>query len=282
MMLIGNLRDSLPGKAGKILTCTDDIEEAWKNQDLRQFPFNLLHGETKALASMVTSEYDDLDQEIDRRSSIYEQVLNLQHRIRMSIEFVVSSKVFESVERQFRRIDAVLPARNYALHDLLSELNSDRIGLTIRKRLDAANQKFDRQEYQAATQECCQAGEALFALFREVLTRCGCSEIPNSIGPSLSHIRTWLADSANKDGQGFCLAPRGRIEWLLLSLFESLHYLRNAVSHPLEVESGLPKWQSQRRELFSEKPDYARLGLCLALQIAIELQALLDHQEIST
>jgi hypothetical protein len=50
----------------------------------------------------------------------------------------------------------------------------------------------------------------------------------------------------------------------------------------LEVESGLPQWQSQRRELFNEKPDYARLGLCLVLQIAIELQGLLDHQEIST
>lgn len=282
MMLIGNLRDSLPGKVGKVLTCMDEIEKSWENQDLGQFPFNLLHSEVNALASLATSEYDNLDQEIDRRSSIYEQVLNLQHRLRMSIEFVVSSKVFESVERQFRRIDAVLPPRNYALRDLLSELNSSRIGLTIRKRLDAANQKFDRQEYQATLQECGQAGEALFPLFREVLAHCGCSEIPSSIGPSLSHIRAWLANSANRDGQGLCFAPRGRIEWLLLSLFESLHYLRNAVFHPLEVESGLPQWQSQRRELFSEKPDYARLGLCLVLQIAIELQALLDHQEIST
>lgn len=282
MILISNLRDSLPGKVGKVLTCMDEIEKCWENQDLGQFPFNLLHSEVKAVASFATSEYDDLDQEIDRRSSIYEQVLNLQHRLCMSIEFVVSSKVFESVERQLRRIDAVLPPKNYALRDLLSELNSGRIGPTIRKRLDVAIQKFDRQEYQAALQECGQAGEALFPLFREVLAHWGCSEIPSSIGPSLSHIRTWLANSVNRDGQGLCFAPRGRIEWLLLSLFESLHYLRNAVSHPLEVESGLPQWQSQRRELFSEKPDYARLGLCLILQIAIELQALLDHQEIST
>ena len=70
MMLIGNLRDSLPGKVGKVLTCMDEIEKSWENQDLGQFPFNLLHGEIKALASLATSEYDDLDQEIDRRSGL--------------------------------------------------------------------------------------------------------------------------------------------------------------------------------------------------------------------
>lgn len=271
MILIGSLRDSLPGKVGKILTCTDDIQEAWENQDLEQFPFNLLHGEVKALSSMVTSEYDDLEHVVDRRSSIYEQVLDLQHRLRMSIEFVVSSKVFESVEGQLRRIVAVLPPKNYAMRDLLSELDSDRISFAIRKRLDLATQKFDHQEYQAALQECGQAGEALFALYKDLLSQCGCSEIPGNMGSALPRIRAWLADSENKDGQGVCFAPRGRMEWFLLSLFESLHYLRNAASHPLEVESGLPKWQSRHRELFTEKPHHARLGLCLALQIAVEL-----------
>lgn len=278
MILIGILRDSLPGKVGKILTCMDEIEKSWDNQDLEQFPFNLLHGEVKALASMVTSEYGDLDHEVDRRSSIYEQVLDLQHRLRMSIEFVVSSRVFESVERQFRRIDAVLPPRNYAMRDLLSELNSARIGPAVRRRLDLASEKFDHQEYQATLQECGQAGEALFALYKEYIAKCGCSGIPTNIGSALARIRKWLEDPESKDSQGACFAPRGRIEWFLLSLFESLHYLRNTASHPLEVESGLPKWQSQRRDLFTEKPDHARLGLCLAFQIALELQALLDYQ----
>ena len=50
----------------------------------------------------------------------------------------------------------------------------------------------------------------------------------------------------------------------------------------IEVEERLPEWQRQRREFFIEKCEYARLGLCLSFQIALELQALLDRQGNST
>lgn len=281
IMVITNLRDSLPGKVGKILTCVDEIEQAWENQDLDQFPFNLLYGEIKALANMVASEYDDPDHEIDRRSSAYEQVLNLQHRLRMSIEFIVSSKVYESVERLFHRIDTVLPTKNYAMRDLLSELNTAQISASVRTRLEQAVTKFDHQEYQTVLQECGRAGEALFTLYKEYIVNCGCDGIPSKVGPALEKIRSWLQNSESKDPQGLSLAIRSRIEWLLLYAFEMLHYLRNAASHALEVENNLPKWQSQHRELFTVKPYYARLGLCLTFQIALELQALLEHQDVA-
>lgn len=282
MALISSMRDNLPGKAGGILTCMDEITNAWENQDLGQFPFNLLHGEVNALADSVRGEYDDLNQVVDRRSFVYEQVIGLQHRLRMSIEFVVSSKIFESVERRFQRIDEMLPTRNYAMRDLLLELRGAQIGLPIKKRLETAIHRFDRQEYEAALQECGQAGEALFSLYKAYLARFGCGGVPRNMGLAMGRIRRWLEDGEGRDRQGHSLAPRSRLEWFLLSLFESLHYLRNAASHPLEAEKGLPTWQSWRREPFPEKPEYARLGLCLSFQIALELQALLDHEVGST
>lgn len=281
MILVNNLRENLPGKVGKVLTCMDEIATAWEKQELDQFPFNLLHGEINALAEGIRSEYDDLNQMVDRTSTVYERIIDLQHRLRMSIEFVVSSKIFEGVERRFRRIDQMLPARNYGVRELLSELRAERIGPTIRQRMEAAVQRFDHQEYRVALQESGQAGEALFALYKGHLTQRGCDGISKNTGPALEHIRRWLAESENRDKREYSFSPRGRVEWLLLSMFELLHYLRNAASHALEVEEGLPPWQSQHRALCVEKPEYARLGLCLSFQIALEMQILLDPQGAS-
>lgn len=282
---ISNLRESLPGKVGTILTCLDEIINEWEEKleaDLLQFPFNQLYGQIKALADSVKSEFDDLDQRVDRTSLVYEQVISLYHRFQLSSEFISASKIFEGVERRFQRIDEVLPPKNYAVRELLSELATESIGPAIIKRLETAVHRFDRQEYKAVLQECGQAGEAMFALYKASLSQAGCNEIPSNVGPALDRVRSWLATGENKDKDGLSFARRNRFEWVLLSMFEILHYLRNAASHAPEVEEVLPRWQRRRRESFTEKPEYARLSLCLCFQIALELQVLLDHQGKST
>jgi hypothetical protein len=280
MILITNLRDALPCKVGKILICMDEIGSAWEEQDLEQFPFNLLHGEVDAISTSITIEYDDLNQIVDRTSYVYDRIISLEYRLRMSNEFIVASKVFDSVEKRFERIDVVLPVPTYAVRDLLSELDDDHIDSAIKRRFEAAVNWFERQEYELVLQECGKAGEALFDMYVAALTQYGYSERQNRMGPALNHLRRWLADGENKDKDDYSLAPSGRIEWFLLHLFEALHFLRNVASHQPKTREDLklPLWQSKRRKLFRDKPEYARLSICLGLQIALELQNLFDRQ----
>lgn len=273
--LIQSLRDSLPGKMGRVLVCIDEIREAWREQDLDQFPFKVLGDVVGALEGTARAEYDTPEQEVDRRSRTFDQVVNLDHRLRLSLEFLFTSKVFEGVEQRFKRIDDVLPARNYAVRDLISELKSEYIASPISRRLESAVQHFDRQEYKAALQDCGEAGEALFGIFRRYLSEHGLSVDPKNVGPALEQIRASLGkDTA--DAGGYLFRHRSRIEWFLLFMFDTLHYLRNAASHALETEEGPPPWQSRRRGDCVVEPEYTRLGLCLSLQIAVELQALLE------
>lgn len=96
--LIEGLR--FPAKAGKIQVCIDEIEDAWEALDLDQFPINLVYGELVGLGARLRREHDDPDQEIDSTSAVHDEVVALQHRLRMAVEFVVASKVFESVENR--------------------------------------------------------------------------------------------------------------------------------------------------------------------------------------
>lgn len=277
-VLVQQLRAALPGKAGRLLTCVDEVRGAWAVCDLTQFPFNLLLEELDAIESVVKAEYEDLDQQVDRRSSVFDQLVGFDLRLRFSLEFITVNRVFEGVEKRFQRIDDdVLPVQNYALRSLVSRLDERYIAPAVRQRFDAAIGHFDRGEYRASLQSCCEAGEALFGKFRTYLVGCGLSERPGAVGPGLEEIRAWLGKAESKDAQGDPFRSRSRLEWLLLSLFETLHYLRNAVMHPPEADQRPPRWQSERRATSREEPEWARLGLCVSLQIALELQAVLGH-----
>ncbi len=279
MLLISNLRRSLPCKVGRVLDCSDQMMDALSKEDEGQFPLNLILGEIGALRSSMTSEYDDLESEVGRESFIYELVVSLEHRIRLSMEFIVANKIFESVEARFVRIDGVLPSRNYSLRELLSQLPFDLIGVRNRQRLESALDHFDQQEYKAAVRETGEAGEAIFGLYKRCFEQVGCTEIPENEGPAVGRIRQWMADPKNLDCRASPLVSRGRIEWFLLSMFETLHYLRNAAAHPMEIGTGIPEWQARRRAAVLESPECARLGLCLVFQIALELAVILEHQE---
>lgn len=277
LVLVERLRRSLPGKVGQLLTCSDQIRESWTDCDLSQFPLNLLLEELDALESEVRTEYEDLEQPVDRRSSVFELLIGFEHRLRFSLEFVTVSRVFQDVEARFKRIDEVLPVQNYALRSLVSLLEERYIPTTIRHNLEAGILYFDREEYQTALQRCCEAGEALFGEFRRHLRTRGFGGASTQVGPSLSEMRTWLGHAESRDSEGVAFASHDRLEWFLLSLFETLHYLRNAVNHAPEVERKLPRWQIERRAAYRAKPECARLGLCVSLQIAFELQAVLDR-----
>lgn len=293
----------------------------------------------------------------------------------MSLEFLFSVRIFQSVEKRFRRIDEVLPSRNYSLRDLLSQLRSPRIAATVKRRLGVALDRFDRGEYGYVLQECGETGEVLFASYRQSVGVDGCGGIPSDTRPALEHIRKWLGDGSSTDKQGVPFARRNRIEWFLLSMFEALHYLRNSLlsilssarrqlgqhpepspggmvayghgnrhfadgmaiprcsgdakgllrnldsisrgqgprsgvetelqrfqrlttskdgaseliwtvvlrnlSHhaPEVVDGKLPPWQVSRRQDTAEGPDLSRLALSLCFQIALELEALFQHQD---
>ena len=245
-----------------ILTCLDEVRDDWEENpklDLHLFPLSQLHEQITALDAIVRSEFDELDQTIKPGSLMHEQVISLYYRFHLSSEFVASSKVLESVEKRFERIDAMLPARNYAVRDLLVELNAADVGPAIKKGLESALHKFDRQEYKEVLRECREIGESLFRLYVINLGQAGCNGIPGKMGFALEYIRKWLADERSKDKKEYPFAPRSRIEWFLLSLFESLLYIGNAASHSIEQEERLPEWQRQRRGFFVEKPESARL-----------------------
>jgi hypothetical protein len=276
--LVSNLRATLPCKAGKVLTCTDEVADALKEQDATQFPFSVLLAEVEALRGAMRADYDDYDLEVDRRSFAYEMILSLEHRFRLSMELYVANIIFQGVEERYKRIEEALPARSYSLREALSALPAEQIEAAIRQKLQLVLDRYDGQDYKLALREAGEVGETLFALYKQRFKSLGCDQIPRELGPALKHLRKWMSDAGKTDGQGVGIAASGRIEWFLLSMFEVLHYLRNAVSHPSETDDErIPGWQSQRRANFPKTPDCARLALCLTFQIALELSALMTY-----
>jgi CRISPR-associated endonuclease/helicase Cas3 len=246
MVHITHLRSSFPCKAWKILSCMDEVLDAFKEQDKEQFPFYLLFSEVDALASAVRNEYDDMDTEVDRQDSAFELVLSLDHRVRFSLEFIVINKVFESVERRYERIDTVLPPENYSLRGLLATISAQDIGALTMQRIESSINSFDRTDYKSALRDSAEAGEALFALYRQRMRGLGCDAGQKEQGSALGCIRKWMSDPKNADTEGVPFARSGRIEWFLLLMFETLHYLRNAVSHPSLGDGRTPSEMAMR------------------------------------
>lgn len=118
----------------------------------------------------------------------------------------------------------------------------------------------------------------LVARFKGFLEGLGVALPPSQTGSVFIAIRQQFA--SQKDPNGLSFAKSARLELFVLSMFETLHYLRNLGAHDRAEEAAeekLPDWQVQRREYFIQKPEYARLALILTIQIALELQALLYH-----
>ena len=284
MLEIGNLRKRMPGiKAGEVLDVFDQTEIIWSKQDLDQFPFNILIREINTIKAELREAYaDELNLTVDRRSSVFDQVVDLDHRIRIYSELVVVDPIYRGLEKRLQRIEGVLPSRNYALGDVLGDLHP-LFHPDLRKRLGAALGHFEREEYESVITECGRVEGILFPRFKDSLVIFGVSGLPQQTGPAISKIREIL--KSKQDTDGLSLSRSGRLELLVLSMFETLHYFRNLGAHDRAeefAEEKLPEWQVHRRLSFTQKPDCARLVLVLALQIAIELGALLDHQARST
>lgn len=283
--LVDDLISGMPRSAGRVLDCMDQVTQAWSDQAEGEFPFPGLRAWVEAVIDRVTTDYgDDLNQPVQRDLEPFLQLVILQQRIRIAAEFVNANETFKGLDDRLKRIEEGLPSRNYAFRDLLGQIRPATIDGRIRARIETALRKFDRQEYKEVVQWCTEAGEALFGLYKAALARHGCIALPGETGAALPRIRAWLLQEQNTDGEGVPFNISRRVEWLLLSMFEVLHYLRNAAHHAPEVESRLPAWQRQRRELMtdSENPSYARLALGLAFQIVLELQALLSEQSMAT
>jgi hypothetical protein len=277
---IGNLRKRMPGaKSGEVLSVFDKVEEVWSKQDMEQFPFNILAKEINTIKIEMRETYGDgLDLEVGRRSPIFDQVVDLDHRIRIYSELVAFNPIYSGLDKRLQRLDGVLPPRNYSLKDLLSDLRPS-FDPSLRKRLETALGHFEREEYETSIAECGKAEGILFSHFRKLLAGFEIIGLSTSTGPALRQICKML--ESRQDGDGFSLSKSGRLELFVLSMFETLHYLRNLGAHDRAeevVEEKLPNWQVRWRELFTQKPEYARLALALTIQIATELQVLIDHQ----
>ncbi len=278
---IGNLRQRMPGaKAGEILKVFDEIEDIWAKQDMEQFPFNVLTKEITAIKGELREAYgSELDLCVDRRSSVFDQVVDLDHRFRIYSQLTAFDPLYSGLEKRLCRIDEILPSRNYSLKDLLSELRPS-FNPNLRQRLDAALDHFGREQYESVIAECGKAEGILFPDFKTFLEKFEITGLPSRTGPAIRKIRS-VFDS-KQDPEELSLSKSGRLEFFVLSMFETLHYLRNLGAHDRAeevAEEKLPKWQVQRRELFTQKAEYARLALSLTIQVAIELQALMHHQE---
>lgn len=280
MVEIGYLRRRLPAaKVGEVLEVFDKIEWLWTKQDETQFPFNVLVDEMNAIKAEIRESYsDELDLAIGRQSPVFDQIVGLDHRIRTYSEIVVLNPVYGGLEKRLQRIEEVLPSRNYALRELLDDLRSS-FNLSLKQRLEAASRYFEAGQYEAVLAECGKAEGILFTHFRTFLANFKINGLPSETGVAFGEIRKRFA--SHKDADGLSLSKSGRLELLVLSMFETLHYFRNLGAHDRAeeiAEEKLPEWQVRRREYFMQKPEYARLTLTLAVQIALELQALLDHQ----
>jgi hypothetical protein len=253
----------------------DEIMTDWERQDLDQFPFSILCDEVEALKASASG---DPDSQVDKGSPLWEQIVSLQHRLRMAIEFIGVGTVFDGVEKRFERIDAVLPIRNYSARDLLGQLDSRIVGQT-RARFEKALRLFDDGDYESCLQECGKLGEILLGSYRGALPGWESEQRPGQTRNELDQIGRWLATSGVIDPAGFGLASRNRIEWFLLYMFEVLQYFRNIGAHAQADDARLPDWQNRRRQEFIERPEHARLALFRSFQIAIELASVAGHLE---
>ncbi len=272
---VNQLRENQPGKVGGVLSCMDEILTDWETQDLGQFPFSILCDEVEALKASASG---DPDSQVEKGSPLWEQIVSLQHRLRMAIEFIGVGTVFDGVEKRFERIDAVLPIRNYSARDLLSQLDP-RTAVHNRARFEKALRLFNDEEYESCLQECGKLGEILLDSYRRVLPGWESEQRPGQTRSELDQVGRWLATSGTSDQEGFGLASRNRIEWFLLYMFELLQYFRNIGAHAPGDDARLPDWQNRRRQEFTERPEYARLALFLSFQIAIELGGVPGHLE---
>lgn len=175
---IGNLRKRMPGaKAGEIFSAFDRVEEIWAKQDLAQFPFNVLMKEINAVKAELHDAYaGELDLAVDRRSPVFDQVIDLDHRIRIYSELLAFNPIYSGLEKRLQRIGETLPPRNYALGDLLGELRPS-FDQSLRKRLETALDLFGQEEYESVITECGKAEGILFSHFRMFLENLGISKL---------------------------------------------------------------------------------------------------------
>jgi len=269
----GNLRRRLPAaKAGEVLDVFDRIEEIWAKQDEGQFPFNILVKEIGAIKATLRETYGgELDLPVDWRSPVFDQVVEFEQRIRIYSELVAFNPIYSGLERRLQRLEEILPPRNYALRELLDDLRPS-FDLNLKQRLETALRHFGSGQYESAITECGKAEGILFGRFRKFLSNLKIDGLPTETGSAIGRIQRDFA--SHRDADGFAVFKSGRLEFLVLSMFQTLHYFRNLGAHDRTeeiAEEKLPEWQVQRREYFTQKPEYARLALVLTTQIALEL-----------
>lgn len=280
MAELSTLRNRLPGaKAGEVLDVFDRIEKVWLKQDPSAFPFNILTRRIEDIKSEVSDAFaGELNQEVDLGSPIFEQLVDIDIRARIYSEIAYLYPVYDGLERRLQQIEAVLPPKVFAVESSLNELPEQ--FESFRKRLEKGSQLFRGEEYEQVLRECGRAEGWLFTRFRQFLEENGIGSLPTNIGPALGKIRESFR-APPSHGTGFSVRKSGRLERLVLSMFETLHYFRNLEAHDDEEEintAGLPEWQIQRRAYCKNEPEYARLAMFLALQIALELSALIEER----
>jgi hypothetical protein len=270
---LANLRRRLPGaKVGKVLEVLGTIEYLWSNQEPTQFPFNTLLPELEATKFEINLSFEgDLDQVVSQGSAVFDRVVNLDHKITIYQEVMYTNPLYRGLENRLQHLERVLPPRNFAFEDLLNDLKPE-FDPSIRRELEALLQHFRDQNYRLVLIGCTTAEELLVLKYKNLLVRLNITVAANSTGQTLAQIRSKF--DSEKDPEGLSLKKGARLEQLILSMFDCLHFLRNLGTHESGVhEERLPQWQLERRAAL-KSCESARLVVLLALQIAVELQAM--------
>ena len=252
----------------------DKIEDLWSNQEPTHFPFHILLRELAATKEEVSLYFGgETDQVVGRDSPAFEQIVEFDHKVSIYREVMYTNPVYMGLNERLEQFERVLPPRNFAFEDLLNDLKTE-FHPDVKMRLQGLLEDFRNQSYERVLRECGPLEEFLLIKYTNALNRLGITLDASSSdqGQSLGQIRRKL--DTEKDIEGLALKKSTRVEQLLLSMFECLHYLRNLGTHVSGVhEDGLPARQVNRRTEMRGCA-YARLAVLLALHLAVELQAM--------
>ncbi len=121
--------------------------------------------------------------------------------------------------------------------------------------------------------------EIELALEEQHYTRCPFSVLRDEMEALKGAMRTEYADpNSEVNRHSLVYDSISRLAHKPSMMFEAIHYLRNVVMHPHESGGRVPSWRPRRRGSFLDGPEHTRLGVCLAVQIAFEIRAVLMQE----
>ncbi len=175
-----------------------------------------------------------------------------------------------------RKILKVIPYRQFDFRDMVTQLDIQFLGDRPVELLKKAQEYFEKGLFEDAAINATMAGERMLESFGYYLKEFGIEISGPMAGNRLEQSRKGLF--AKVDPAGRTMGAHERLEWYLLSLFETINLFRNLIHHEAENMPKLPEWMGTDRTNKKNSAEHARHILITSLQAAIELQLLMKHK----